>query len=93
MDNFLVKNLSRAGAPKVRCSISGPSCNPTDLLGIDVELEKPEDGDLLGIFKSGSYSLTASPILFLGRPTPAELVKSNGKTILGRRSRTIVDFN
>jgi hypothetical protein len=45
--NFLQRNLSRPDAPAVKCSIAGPSCNPTDLLGIDVELPKPEVGDLI----------------------------------------------
>ena len=91
--NFLLRNLSRPAAEKIRCSIAGPSCNPTDLLGIDVELPRPEIGDLIAVLKSGSYGFTASPLLFLGRQTPAELLCHNGEIILGRRPRTIVDFN
>lgn len=91
--NFVTRNLSRPEAPVVRCSVAGPSCNPTDLLGVDVELPQPECGDLIGILKSGSYGLTASPLLFLGHPTPAELIRHRGEIILGRRPRTILDFN
>jgi diaminopimelate decarboxylase len=91
--NFVLHNLSRPNAPKMRCNVAGPSCNPTDLLGVDVELPRPEYGDLIAVLRSGSYGFTASPILFLGRRTPAELVRHNGKVILGRRPRTIVDFN
>jgi diaminopimelate decarboxylase len=91
--NFVLRNLSRPAAPKVRCNIAGPSCNPTDLLGVDVELPRPEHGDLIAVLKSGSYGLTASPLLFLGRQTPAELICHHGEIILGRRPRTIVDFN
>jgi diaminopimelate decarboxylase len=91
--NFLLRNLSRPEAPKMRCSIAGPSCNPTDLLGIDVELPRPEIGDLIAVLKSGSYGFTASPLLFLGRQTPAELICRHGEVIVGRRPRTIVDFN
>lgn len=91
--NFLLQNLSRPNAEKVRCSIAGPSCNPTDLLGIDVELPQPEVGDLIAVLKSGSYGFTASPLLFLGRQTPAELICQDGKVSLARASRTIVDFN
>jgi diaminopimelate decarboxylase len=91
--NFPLRNLSRPDAPKVRCNVAGPSCNPTDLLGIDVELPRPEHGDLIAVLKSGSYGLTASPLLFLGRATHAELVRSRGEIILGRRSRSILDFN
>lgn len=91
--NFIVRNLTRPGAEIIRCHIAGPSCNPTDLLGIDIALPRPEHGDLIGILKSGSYGLTASPLLFLGRRTPAELVRHNGSVVLGRRSRAMVDFN
>ena len=91
--NFLLRNLSRPAAEKIRCSIAGPSCNPTDLLGIDVELPRPEIGDLIAVLKSGSYGFTASPLMFLGRQTPAELLFHKGEIILGRRPRTIVDFN
>ena len=66
---------------------------PTDLLGIDVELPQPEIGDFIAVLKSGSYGFTASPLLFLGRQTPAELICQDGKVGLARASRTIVDFN
>ena len=91
--NFLLRNLSHPGAPKTKCSIAGPSCNPTDLLGVDADLPEPAIGDLIAVLKSGSYGLTASPVLFLGRPTPAELVRHSGQIELGRAARTIVDFN
>ncbi len=91
--NFVLRNFSRPDAPKVRCNIAGPSCNPTDMLGVDVELPRPEPGDLIAVLKSGSYGLTSSPVLFLGRRTPAELIRRQGQIILGRRPRTIVDFN
>jgi diaminopimelate decarboxylase len=91
--NYLLANLSNPNAEKVRCSIAGPSCNPTDLLGLDVELPRPEVGDLIAILKSGAYAFTASPLLFLGRQTPAELISHCGEITLARRPRTIVDFN
>ena len=91
--NYALKNVSRPDAPALQCSIAGPSCNPTDLLGIDVELPRPEHGDLIAVLKSGSYGYTASPLLFLGRQTPAELVRYQNRIVLGRRSRAIIDFN
>ena len=91
--NYLLKNLTRPDAPVIRCNIAGPSCNPTDLLGIDLKLPRPELGDLIAVLKSGSYGLTASPLLFLGHLTPAELVRRDGMVVVGRRSRSIIDFN
>jgi diaminopimelate decarboxylase len=91
--NYPLKNLSRQNVERVRCDVAGPSCNPTDLLAVNVDLARPEYGDLIGVLKSGSYGLTASPMLFLGRQTPAELVLHNGKITLGRRPRVMTDFN
>ena len=91
--NFILRNLTRPGAETVRCQVAGPSCNPTDLLGIEVELPRPGHGDLIGVLKSGSYGLSASPLLFLGRQTPAELVRHNNSMILGRRPHPMTDFN
>jgi diaminopimelate decarboxylase len=91
--NYPLRNLSRPDAPKVVCSIAGPSCNPTDLLGIDVELPRPEHGDLIAVLKSGSYGYTASPLMFLGRKTPAELVVYKDTIVLGRVPRGLAEFN
>ncbi|MDB5540752.1 MAG: diaminopimelate decarboxylase [Devosia sp.] len=53
-------------------SVVGCLCTPLDLLGDNVALPKAEVGDLLVIFQSGAYGLTASPTAFLGHPAPAE---------------------
>ena len=91
--NFPIGNLTNPSADKLVCSLAGPSCNPTDLLGIDVELPCPNLGDLLGVYKSGSYGFTASPLLFLGRKTPAELVWKGDEIVVGRKSFVMQDFN
>ena len=91
--NFPLLNLSRPDAPPQTCNLSGASCNPTDLLGVDATLPAPQAGDLIGIAMSGAYGLTASPMLFLGRRTPVELVRSGQDVRVGRRSYGITDFN
>lgn len=91
--NFPMFNLSRPDAAQLVCNVAGPSCNPTDLLGVQVSLPEPRIGDLLGVAMSGSYGLTASPMLFLGRDTPAELVMQRGNIELGRRRHTLDEFN
>lgn len=91
--NFPLRNLTRPNGESMACNIAGPSCNPTDLLGMEAQIPQLFEGDLVGVLKSGSYGLTASPILFLGRPTPVELVRTNGVVIVGRRSHTMTDFN
>ena len=91
--NFPLLNLSRPDAEPGVFNIAGPSCNPTDLLGVQVKLPQAQAGDLLGVTMSGSYGLTASPMLFLGRDTPAELVMQSGSVTVGRRRHTLMDFN
>lgn len=91
--NFVQRNLSRPDGAKIVCNVAGASCNPTDLLGVNVEIAAPEAGDLIGIGKSGSYGLTASPLLFLGHRTPCELIRESGTVRLARRSYEITDFN
>jgi len=91
--NFAMRNLTRPQAESVVCQVAGPSCNPTDLLGVDLRIAEPALGDLLGVLMSGSYGLTASPMMFLGHATPVELVRSEGQTSVGRRSHPMSDFN
>ena len=42
--------------------------HPLDLLADRMELAKAEVGDLIVVFQSGAYGLTASPARFLGHP-------------------------
>ena len=60
---------------------------------MEITLPRLSEGDLIGVLRSGSYGFTASPLLFLGRPTPAELVRRRGEIVLGRRSRVMSEFN
>lgn len=91
--NFALRNLSRPDGDLAVCSIAGPSCNPTDLLGVDCHVPVLAPPDLVGVLMSGSYGLTASPLLFLGRDTPVELVRTGDGIVVGRRRFRITDFN
>lgn len=92
--NFPLRNLSRPHeAADAVVNVAGPSCNPTDLLGVEARVAEPREGDLLGVLMSGSYGLTASPLLFLGHDTPVELVRHRGAITVGRRSHPVTDFN
>ena len=90
--NYLVKNVSRPTAPTQICNIVGPLCTPLDLLGRNVSIESPKLGDLIGILNSGSYAFTASPLLFLGHETPAELLLVNDDIKVIRPRRRLTDF-
>ncbi|SFU42233.1 diaminopimelate decarboxylase [Nitrosomonas eutropha] len=55
-------------------SVVGPLCTPLDLLANQMELSKAEPGDLIVVFQSGAYGLTASPTSFLSHPAPLEIL-------------------
>ena len=55
-------------------SVVGPLCTPLDLLADKIELPRAKAGDLVVIYQSGAYGLTASPQSFLGHPTCVEVL-------------------
>jgi diaminopimelate decarboxylase len=55
-------------------SVVGPLCTPLDLLGDGMEMARADVGDLIVVFQSGAYGLTASPTAFLSHPAPAEIL-------------------
>lgn len=55
-------------------SVVGPLCTPLDLLADKMDLAAAEVGDLVVVFQSGAYGLTASPVGFLSHPAPREML-------------------
>jgi diaminopimelate decarboxylase len=55
-------------------SAVGPLCTPLDVLGDRMALGHAKEGDLIVVFQSGAYGLTASPTAFLGHPAPVEVL-------------------
>ena len=55
-------------------NVVGCLCTPLDLLADRMELPRGEIGDLIAVFQSGAYGLTASPTMFLSHPAPAEVL-------------------
>lgn len=60
--------------PVETASVVGCLCTPLDLLGDRCELPIAEAGDLVVVFQSGAYGLTASPTAFLSHPAPIEVL-------------------
>jgi diaminopimelate decarboxylase len=84
--NFPIALLNRLGEQATETvDIVGPLCTPLDTLGRDVRLPKARVGDLVGIFQSGAYARSASPLGFLSHPAPAEVLVFEGSTSLIRR--------
>jgi len=55
-------------------SVVGPLCTPLDILADRMELAKAGVGDLIVVFQSGAYGLTASPARFLSHPACVEVL-------------------
>ncbi|MBK8750341.1 MAG: pyridoxal-dependent decarboxylase, exosortase A system-associated [Candidatus Competibacteraceae bacterium] len=62
------------GTEREIVSVVGPLCTPLDLLADRMELAKAEVGDLIVVFQSGAYGLTASPTAFLSHPPCVEVL-------------------
>lgn len=73
--NYPVEIGNRLGAgPREIASVVGPLCTPLDLLADRMELDRAMPGDLVAVYQSGAYGLTASPLQFLSHPPPAEVL-------------------
>jgi len=55
-------------------SVVGPLCTPLDLLADRMDLAHADIGDLVVVFQSGAYGLTASPEHFLSHPSAVEVL-------------------
>jgi len=62
------------GSKREVASVVGPLCTPLDLLADSMDLAQADAGDLIAVFQSGAYGLTASPTAFLSHPAPAEVL-------------------
>lgn len=71
--------------------VVGPLCTPLDTLARAAQLPAAEVGDIVGIFQSGAYARAASPLGFLGHPTPPEVLVQGGDDVLIRRRGTAQD--
>ena len=73
--NYPVAIGNRMGqAEQETVNVVGPLCTPLDILAQQMELPHAEIGDLVVVFQSGAYGLTASPRGFLSHPDALELL-------------------
>src|SRR5713226_2071497 len=72
--NYPVALLNKLHIPSEETvDVVGPLCTPLDTLARGIALPHAEIGDLVGIFQSGAYGRSASPVGFLSHPLPAEI--------------------
>ena len=73
--NFPVYVANKIASHKTeKVTVTGKLCTPLDILADDVELSQCSIGDYIAIMNSGAYSLSASPINFLGHPVAQEVL-------------------
>ena len=72
--NYPIAVLNKLAEPaEEEVDVVGPLCTPLDTLARAVKLPHTQIGDLIGIFQSGAYGLSASPQGFLSHPAPPEV--------------------
>ncbi|MEM7292911.1 MAG: diaminopimelate decarboxylase [Pseudomonadota bacterium] len=91
--NYPVGVLNKLNSPAEETyEVVGPLCTPLDVLARQLALPKVEVGDLIGVFQSGAYGRTASPLGFLSHTTPPEVLIDSGQTHLIRERGTPEDY-
>ncbi|MEC5161285.1 diaminopimelate decarboxylase [Janthinobacterium sp. CG_23.3] len=63
-----------AGGARETVSVVGPLCTPLDLLAERMEMARADAGDLVVVYQSGAYGLSASPGAFLSHPAALEVL-------------------
>ncbi len=90
--NYPVALLNKLRAPaEETVDVVGPLCTPLDVLARGVNLPRASLGDLVGVFQSGAYARSASPLHFLSHPTPPEVLVHAGHHRLIRRRGDVED--
>lgn len=90
--NLPVALINKLGSPDgEKADVVGPLCTPLDTLARDLPIPRPEPGDLVGIFQSGAYARSASPLGFLSHPAPPEVWVREGECVLARRRGRLED--
>jgi diaminopimelate decarboxylase len=81
--NYPIAILNKIMTPATETvEVVGPLCTPMDVLGRNVMLPPAEVGDWIGIFQSGAYARSASPLGFLSHPAPPEVWVEAGQSRL-----------
>ena len=85
--NYPVAVLNKLNEPaEGTFDVVGPLCTPLDILARSVSLPSTDVGDLIGIFQSGAYARSASPMGFLSHPYPPEVwVEGSSHRLIRRR--------
>ena len=85
--NYPVAVLNKLGHPDGEVAdVVGPLCTPLDVLARGINLPNAEVGDLVGVFQSGAYARSSSPLGFLSHSAPPEVwIDDGGHRLIRRR--------
>jgi diaminopimelate decarboxylase len=84
--NYPIAIMTKLNSPaEETVDIVGPLCTPLDTLARGILLPHAEIGDLIGIFQSGAYGRSASPMAFLSHPAPPEVWVDEGRSEIVQR--------
>lgn len=78
-------------AERMPFAIGGNLCTPADEFCAQQSLPPMKGGALLAILMSGAYGLTFSNTMFLGHPTPAEILVDGSASYVVREAGTPAD--
>jgi len=91
--NYPISSLCKLDHPNEETvEVAGPLCTPLDVLARGVNLPRADVGDLIGVFQSGAYARSASPLGFLSHPAPPEVWVDGGLHRLIRRRGELSDY-
>jgi diaminopimelate decarboxylase len=91
--NYPVAVLNKLNEPaEETIDLAGPLCTPLDVLARSANLPRTNVGDLIGVFQSGAYARSASPLGFLSHPAPPEVWVEGGTHRLIRRRGEFGDY-
>jgi diaminopimelate decarboxylase len=91
--NYPIAVLNRLGEPADEIvDVVGPLCTPLDVLARVIKLPRAQVGDLIGVFQSGAYARSASPLGFLSHRTPPEVWVEDGQHQLIRERGENADY-
>jgi diaminopimelate decarboxylase len=85
-----MENLS-ATRDSTTLDVAGAACESGDILGRDVVLSDPQEGDVLAILQAGAYGASMASN-YLTRPRPAEVLLENGQWVVLRRRETVQEI-
>jgi diaminopimelate decarboxylase len=83
---------NKAKKPKnYRCTVAGRCCESGDLLGENVEIQKPMKGDLLTVLTTGAYNYSMASN-YNRNPRPAMVMVRDGRDYLAVRRESFEDL-